>query len=70
MRDQQIQTFRSWDRGLCVNGMPTLGFATFVMAASFATIAPLEQRINAHLNESPTVFDHTKQLNPDGRCGS
>jgi MFS family permease len=26
------------------------------MAGSFAMISPLEQRINTHLNESPTVF--------------
>jgi MFS family permease len=56
VRDQQIQTFRIWDRSLYANGMPALGFATFVMAGSFAMIAPLEQRMNAHLNESPTVF--------------
>jgi len=55
-RDQQIQSFRIWDRRLYANGMPALGFATFVMAGSFAMIAPLEQRINAHLDQSPTLF--------------
>ena len=55
-RDQQIQSFRIWDRSLYTNGMPALGFATFVMAGSFAMIAPLEQRINAHLDQSPTLF--------------
>ena len=56
VRDQEIQPFQIWDRSLYANGMPALGFATFVMAGSFAMIAPLEQRMNAHLNESPTVF--------------
>lgn len=56
VREQQIHPFKAWDRRLFANGMPALGFATFVMAGSFAMIAPLEQRMNAHLNESPTVF--------------
>jgi MFS family permease len=56
LRYQQIQPFQIWDRRLYANGMPALGFATFVMAGSFAMIAPLEQRINTLLNESPTVF--------------
>ncbi len=56
VRDLQIQPFQIWDRSLFANGMPALGFATFVMAGSFAMIAPLEQRINMHLNESPTIF--------------
>ena len=58
VRDQhaQIQPFKIWDRGLYANGMPALGFATFVMAGSFAMIAPLEQRMNTHLHETPTIF--------------
>jgi MFS family permease len=48
--------FKFWDRTLYANGMPVLGFATFVMAGSFAMIAPLEQRINARLSETPAVF--------------
>lgn len=56
VRDEQIQPFRIWDRSLYTNGMPALGFATFVMAGSFAMIAPLEQRMNTHLHETPTIF--------------
>ena len=56
VREQQIHPFKAWDRRLFADGMPALGFATFVMAGSFAMIAPIEQRMNAHLNESPTVF--------------
>ncbi len=52
----QIQSFKIWDRALYANGIPALGFATFVMAGSFAMIAPLEQRMNAHLQETPTIF--------------
>jgi MFS family permease len=55
-RDRQIRPLRMWDRSIYANGMPALGFATFVMAGSFAMIAPLEMRLNARLNESPTVF--------------
>jgi len=56
VRYQEIQQFRIWDPILYKNGMPALGFATFVMAGSFAMIAPLEQRMNAALHESPTIF--------------
>jgi MFS family permease len=55
-RSHQTQPFRTWDRSLYANGMPALGFATFVMAGSFAMIAPLEQGLNTRLNETPTVF--------------
>ncbi len=48
--------FKLWDRTLYANGMTVLGFATFVMAGSFAMIAPLEQSINARLNEAPAMF--------------
>jgi len=56
LRNQRTEAFKLWDTSLYTNGMPALGFATFVMAGSFAMIAPLEQRINAHLNTTPTVF--------------
>ncbi len=56
VRGQHIQPFNFWDRSLYANGIPALGFATFVMAGSFAMIAPLEQRMNAHLHETPTIF--------------
>jgi MFS family permease len=55
-RGQQIQPFQPRDRSPYANGMPALGFATFVMAGSFAMVAPLEQLMNSHLNETPTVF--------------
>ncbi|MGW8186371.1 MAG: MFS transporter [Desulfobacterales bacterium] len=56
VRDLQVKRFQIRDRSLFANGMPALGFATFVMAGSFAMIAPLEQPLNSHLNESPTIF--------------
>ncbi len=52
----KTEPFRIWDRRLYTNGMPALGFATFVMAGAFAMIAPLEQRLNERLHQTPTVF--------------
>jgi MFS family permease len=48
--------FRIIDPGLLSSGMIPLGFATFVMAGSFAMIAPLEEEINARLHETATTF--------------
>lgn len=48
--------FRIIDPVLLSSGMIPLGFATFVMAGSFAMIAPLEEEINARLHETATTF--------------
>ena len=48
--------FKLLDRNLLGNGMPALGFATFVMAFAFAMIAPIEQRINMRVHETATMF--------------
>jgi MFS family permease len=48
--------FKIIDRRLLSGGMIPLGFATFVMAGSFAMIAPLEEEINSRLNETATTF--------------
>lgn len=49
-------SFRMFDRRVFSGDMLALGFAVFVMATSFAMIAPLEQALNARLNEGAIAF--------------
>ena len=54
--EDQNPPFKLIDRHIVENGMLALGFSTFVMASAFSMISPLEQRINARVGESATMF--------------
>ncbi len=54
--DHRNPPFKLIDRYIVENGMLALGFSAFVMASAFSMISPLEQRINARVGESATMF--------------
>jgi MFS family permease len=54
--DEPAPPFKLIDRSVLARGLPALGFSTFVMTFAFAMIAPIEQRINARVNETATMF--------------
>jgi MFS family permease len=54
--DDGKTTFVLFDRSLLSASIFSLGLATFVMAASFALVVPLEAQMNARLNETAAGF--------------
>jgi MFS family permease len=53
---EKRRPFKIFDRELASPAIFSAGFAIFVMANSFAMIAPLEQKIDARLGQSATAF--------------
>lgn len=54
--ENEGRRFVLFDRSLLSGSIITLGFATFVMAAAFTLITPLEAQVNNRLNETAAGF--------------
>jgi MFS family permease len=54
--DNDPKTFVLFDRSLLSASILSLGLATFVMAASFTMVVPLENQMNARLNQTAAGF--------------
>ena len=54
--EQERKSFVLFDTNLLSASILTLGLATFVMAAAFTLVVPLENQVNARLNETAADF--------------
>jgi len=54
--EEERKSFVLFDTRLLSSSILTLGLATFVMAAAFTLVVPLENQVNARLNETAAGF--------------